>query len=142
MALSTDSQIDKPQRGCPKRAELLDVNINTGAQSINTESLFNRSVLYQKQNKQTNKQTNVCRSTYLFQYSQLPLESTFLSACSLSCAILSLLVNLFLSNAKGPCFLVLQFHVLNQSKHTTPETNELFNQKPLGFVYEKMNSLQ
>ena len=34
---SSDSQIDKPQRGRPKRAELLDVNINTGAQSINTE---------------------------------------------------------------------------------------------------------
>ena len=31
---------DKPQRGRPKRAELPDVNINTGAQSINTESLF------------------------------------------------------------------------------------------------------
>ena len=37
----SDSQIDKPQRGRPKRAELPDVNINTGAQSINTEkSLF------------------------------------------------------------------------------------------------------
>ena len=35
---SSDSQIDKPQRGHPKRAELLEVNINTGAQSINTES--------------------------------------------------------------------------------------------------------
>ena len=34
---SSDSQIDKPQRGCPKRAELPDININTGAQSINTE---------------------------------------------------------------------------------------------------------
>ena len=34
---SSDSQIDKPQRGRPKRAELLDVNINTGAQSINTQ---------------------------------------------------------------------------------------------------------
>ena len=34
---SSDSQINKPQRGRPKRAELLDVNINTGAQSINTE---------------------------------------------------------------------------------------------------------
>ena len=34
---SSDSQIDKPQRGHPKRAELPDVNINTGAQSINTE---------------------------------------------------------------------------------------------------------
>ena len=34
---SSDCQIDKPQRGRPKRAELLDVNINTGAQSINTE---------------------------------------------------------------------------------------------------------
>ena len=33
----SDSQIDKPQRGRPKRAELSDVNINTGAQSINTE---------------------------------------------------------------------------------------------------------
>ena len=35
---SSDSEIDKT-RGCPKRAELLDVNINTGAQSINTESV-------------------------------------------------------------------------------------------------------
>ena len=34
---SSDSQIDKPQRGRPKRAELPDVNINTGAQSINTD---------------------------------------------------------------------------------------------------------
>ena len=34
---SSDSQIHQPQRGRPKRAELLDVNINTGAQSINTE---------------------------------------------------------------------------------------------------------
>ena len=34
---SSDSQIDKPQHGRPKRTELLDVNINTGAQSINTE---------------------------------------------------------------------------------------------------------
>ena len=34
---SSESQIDKPQRGCPKRAELPDVNINTGVQSINTE---------------------------------------------------------------------------------------------------------
>ena len=34
---SSDSQIDKPQCGHPKRAELLDVNINTGVQSINTE---------------------------------------------------------------------------------------------------------
>ena len=33
---SSDSQIDKPQRGRPKRAELPDVNINTGAQIINT----------------------------------------------------------------------------------------------------------
>ena len=35
---SNDSQIDKPQRGRTKRAELPDVNINTGTQSINTES--------------------------------------------------------------------------------------------------------
>ena len=34
---STDSQIDKPQRRCPKRAELLDINTHTGVQSINTE---------------------------------------------------------------------------------------------------------
>ena len=36
---SSDSQIDKPQRGRPKRAELPNskVNINTGVQSINTE---------------------------------------------------------------------------------------------------------
>ena len=41
---SSDSQIDKPQRGRPKRAELLDVNINTGAQSINTDALINAQV--------------------------------------------------------------------------------------------------
>ena len=29
---SSDSQIDKPQRGRPKRVELPVVNINTGAQ--------------------------------------------------------------------------------------------------------------
>ena len=34
---SSDSQIDKPQRGRPKRAELPDVNINTGMQSSDTE---------------------------------------------------------------------------------------------------------
>ena len=34
---SSDSQIDKTQRGRPKRAELPDVNINIGAQSINSE---------------------------------------------------------------------------------------------------------
>ena len=34
---SSDSQINKPQRGRPKRAELPDVTINTGAQSINTD---------------------------------------------------------------------------------------------------------
>ena len=37
---SSDSQINKLQRGCPKRAELPDVNINTGAHSINTERFF------------------------------------------------------------------------------------------------------
>ena len=36
---SSDSQIDKPHHGRPKRAELPDVNINTGAQSTNIESL-------------------------------------------------------------------------------------------------------
>ena len=34
---SSDSQIDKPQRGRPKRAELPDINFNTDMQSINTE---------------------------------------------------------------------------------------------------------
>ena len=37
---SSASQIDTPQRGRPKRTELPDVNINTGAQSINTECFF------------------------------------------------------------------------------------------------------
>ena len=37
---SSDSQIDKPQHGRPKRAELPHVIINTGTQSINSESLF------------------------------------------------------------------------------------------------------
>ena len=34
---SSDSQIDKPQPGRPKRAELPDANVNTGTQSIDTE---------------------------------------------------------------------------------------------------------
>ena len=37
---SSDSQMDEPQRGRPKRDELPDVNINTGAQSINTRELL------------------------------------------------------------------------------------------------------
>ena len=48
---SSDRRVDKPQRGRPKRAELPDLNINTGAQSINTESLFNNAQM-QKQNLQ------------------------------------------------------------------------------------------
>ena len=39
---SSDSQMDKPQRGRPKRSELPDVNINTSAQSINTERASSR----------------------------------------------------------------------------------------------------
>ena len=35
---TSDSQINKPHRGRPKRAELPDVNINTVAQNINTKS--------------------------------------------------------------------------------------------------------
>ena len=35
---SSDSEINKPQLGCPKRAELPNVNINTGVQRINTET--------------------------------------------------------------------------------------------------------
>ena len=38
--VATVSHIDKPQCGHPKRAKLRDVNINTGAQSINTERTF------------------------------------------------------------------------------------------------------
>ena len=34
---SSASQIDKTKHGGPKRAEVPSVNINTGAQSINTE---------------------------------------------------------------------------------------------------------
>ena len=49
---SSNSQIDKPQRGRPKRPELPgDVNINTGVQSINTESaslyLKNKQKVYE-----------------------------------------------------------------------------------------------
>ena len=43
LVASRGSQIDKPQRGRPKRAELPDVNINTGAQSINTERAFKQN---------------------------------------------------------------------------------------------------
>ena len=46
---SSNSQINKPQRGRPKRTELSDVNINTHAQSINTEKgslrIFSRDFL-------------------------------------------------------------------------------------------------
>ena len=44
---SSDSQIDKPQHGRPKRAELPNVNINTGVQSVDTEraSLSNNCIL-------------------------------------------------------------------------------------------------
>ena len=44
---SSDSQIDKPQPGRPKRAELPDVNINAGAQSINTDRASLRKLAYQ-----------------------------------------------------------------------------------------------
>ena len=40
---SSDSQIDKPQHGRSKRAELSDVNRNTGAQSINTKRVCVRA---------------------------------------------------------------------------------------------------
>ena len=40
---SSDSQVDKPQRGLRKRAELPDGNINTGVQNINIERA--RSIL-------------------------------------------------------------------------------------------------
>ena len=43
---SGDSQIDEPQHWYPKRAELLDVNINTGAQSINTERALNIAAVF------------------------------------------------------------------------------------------------
>ena len=43
---SSDSQIDKPQRGRPKRAELPDVNINTGAQSINSKRASRSRLLF------------------------------------------------------------------------------------------------
>ena len=42
---SRDSQIDKPQRGRPNRAELPDANITTGAQSINTKRASLKQVL-------------------------------------------------------------------------------------------------
>ena len=35
--VSSDSQINKPQCGRPERAELPDVNINTGAQNFDSE---------------------------------------------------------------------------------------------------------
>ena len=36
----SDSQIDKPQCGHPKRAELPDVNINTGMQALIVRELL------------------------------------------------------------------------------------------------------
>ena len=54
MAIS-DSQIDKAQVGRPKRAELLDVNINKGAQSINS-----------KRDSLTKLQKKTLHHTYIF----------------------------------------------------------------------------
>ena len=45
---SSDGQIDKAQRGRPKRAELLGVNVNTGAQSINNERSYLRNRKFAK----------------------------------------------------------------------------------------------
>ena len=52
---SSDSQIDKPQGGCPKGAELPDVTINRGVQSINTE----KASLFKALAKRTRKSTQV-----------------------------------------------------------------------------------
>ena len=49
---SSDSQIDKPQCGRPKRAELPDVNIDTDAQSINTDRA---SLILERISFETNK---------------------------------------------------------------------------------------
>ena len=48
MASSDSQQSDKPQHGRPKRVELPDVNINTGMQSINTESLFKVTSIFKQ----------------------------------------------------------------------------------------------
>ena len=45
---SSDSQINEPQRGRPKRAELPDVNINIGAQIINSKSSFRICYFFDK----------------------------------------------------------------------------------------------
>ena len=59
MAVS-DSHIDKPQRGRPKRAELPDVNINTGAQIVNTE----RPSLTMNRKNVNHTPVHHCRGTY------------------------------------------------------------------------------
>ena len=51
---SSDSQIDKPQCGHSKWAELPIVNINTAVQSIDTESLFK-----QKHKQYNNNNSNI-----------------------------------------------------------------------------------
>ena len=62
----SDSQIDKPQRGRPKRAELPDVNINTGAQSINTERASSRGWGGERGNCWT--RNTLVESTWLIAY--------------------------------------------------------------------------
>ena len=48
----SNSQIDKPQHGHPKKTGLPDVNINTGAQSINTErASLTEGILHTKRHK-------------------------------------------------------------------------------------------
>ena len=70
---SSDSQIDKPQRGRPKRAELPDVNINTGAQSINAESFFKLFpvLLNQWDGTLSNRLLKIISQAHLFPYKSL-----------------------------------------------------------------------
>ena len=49
---SSDSQIDKPQHGHPKRPELPDININTGVLSIKTEKASLRGTAFQRCTRQ------------------------------------------------------------------------------------------
>ena len=58
----SDSQIDTPQRGHPKRVELPDAKINTGVQSINTE----KASLTLREGNYTFKSPNFVYHFYIF----------------------------------------------------------------------------
>ena len=127
---SNNNHIDKPQSGRPKRAELLDVNINTGAQSINTERtslkkvvtnitcvlhclLFPLPLSLQRASAQVKKVNDVMQAAKQGQWpSKAWMQDRFLL---LLCLVLHHIICSFL--------IVLSFHLLRGTVNSLPAYN-------------------